>query len=183
MGGAAGGATSVVGKETTVEKVRGLLDSSEMIFTIPGGSMTVAQSQMLRRSLPETTTLMTVKNTLMKRAVMDTEYASADTLVQGPMTWFFIEDDIGGTITAYKKFLKDAAKQETHAISGGVIEGVAYDSAGVEAIGKLPSKKELMAQIAGGINAVPTKVARVIKAPSSKLARAIKLATEAEDSE
>ena len=37
---------------------------------------------------------------------------------------------------------------------------------------------ELIARIAGGINAVPTKLARVVKAPNSKLARAIKLAGE-----
>jgi large subunit ribosomal protein L10 len=42
----------------------------------------------------------------------------------------------------------------------------------------LPSKQELYARIAGSILAVPTKVARVIKAPNSKLARAIKLATD-----
>ena len=91
--------------------------------------------------------------------------------------WFFIEDDIGGTIKAWKSFVKESGKQESHPIFGGVVEGTYYDDKGVEAIGKLPSKDELYAKIAGGIKAVPTKLARVIKAPNSKLARAIKLAT------
>merc|ERR1712154_335082 len=95
--------------------------------------------------------------------------------------WFFIEEDIGGTVKAFKSFSKDFDKKETHPINGGVIEGITYDTKGVDQISSLPSRMDLIAQIAGSIKAVPTKVARVIKAPSEKMARAIKLAT-AEDS-
>jgi len=178
FGGSTGYATSLDGKKETVEKIKGLLDSSEMIFTIPSGSITVAQSQQLRQSMPEGTTVAVVKNTLMSRAVEGTDYESATSMLKGPNMWFFIEEDISGTIKAFKAFQKENGKKDTHQINGGVIEGVAYDSAGVEAIGNLPSKQDLYAKIAGSIKAVPTKVARVIKAPSSKLARAIKLATE-----
>ena len=181
MGGGSGYATSLAGKTERVERIKELLDKSQMIFSIPAGSMTVAQSGKLRRSMPEGTTVVVVKNTLMSRAIEGTEYGSAASLLKGPNMWFFIEEDISATMKAYNDFLKECNKKETHPLLGGVIEGVAYDSAGVEAIGKLPSKKELYARIAGGIKAVPTKVARVIKAPSSKLARAIKLATMPEE--
>lgn len=178
MGGASGFATTLDGKKEKVERIKGLLESSEMIFTVPGGSMSVGETQELRKSLPEGTVMSVVKNKLMARALEGTDYESATEMLSGPNMWFFIEEDIGGTISSFKKFSKDYAKQESHPITGGAMEGVVYDSAGVEAIGKLPSKKELIAKIAGGINMVPTKVARVIKAPNSKLARAIKLATE-----
>ena len=177
-GGSSGFATTLEGKTALVDNVKGLLDSSEMIFTIPAGGMSVAETQTLRRSLPEGTTMKVVKNTLMSRAVEGTEFETATSLLKGPNMWFFIEEDIGGTIKAYKSFVKDSGKQETHGLSGGVMEGTTYDANGVEAVGKLPSKQELYARIAGSIKAVPTKVARVIKAPNSKLARAIKLATE-----
>ena len=178
MGGAQKYATSLPGKKETVVKVKELLDTSQMVFTVPAGSITVKQTQKLRRSLPEGTTMAVVKNKLMLRAIEGSEYETAASLVRGPNMWFFIEDDIGATIKAFNQFCKEEQKKESHPISGGVIEGMVYDSAGVDAIGKLPSKLELYAQIAGSIKAVPTKVARVIKAPSSKLARAIKLATE-----
>jgi large subunit ribosomal protein L10 len=181
MGGAQGHATTLEGKKAVVGRVKELLDSSEMVFSIPAGSMTVAQTQTLRRSLPEGTTMSTIKNKLMLRALEGTEYESAASLVKGPNTWFFIQEDISGTIKAFSAFTKAESKQESHPILGGVIEGELYDSAGVEAIGKLPSKLELYAQIAGSIKAVPTKVARVIKAPNSKLARAIKLAGETKE--
>ena len=182
MGGAKGVATSPAGKAATVERISSLLESSEMIFSVPSGSMTVAETQLMRESLPEGTVATTVKNTLMARALEGSEFnVLSPKMLKGPNMWFFIEEDIGGTLKAYKAFLKENNKAETHPVQGGVIEGVEYDDKGVEAIGKLPSKLELYAKIAGSIKAVPTKVAKVVKAPNSKLARAIKLATMPED--
>jgi len=181
FGGSSGYASSIAGKEARVQKVKDLLDASQMVFAVPAGGITVTESQNLHRSLPEGSAAMVTKNTLMARAVQGTEYAEATSLLKGPNMWFFIEDDIGATVKAYNSFMKDAGKAETHTILGGVIDGMAYDTEGILAIGKLPSKNELYAQIAGSIQAIPTKVARVIKAPNSKLARAIKLATMPEE--
>lgn len=181
MGGASGYATSLEGKKERVERVKQLLDSSQMIFTVPASSIKVADAQKLRRSMPEGTTISVIKNTVMERAIEGTEYAAATSLLQGANMWFFIEEDIGGTIKAFNAFVKETNKKESHGVLGGVIEGTVYDPQGVEAIGALPSKNELYARIAGGIKAVPTKLARVVKAPSSKLARAIKLATMPEE--
>ncbi|CAB9530590.1 protein L10 [Seminavis robusta] len=178
MGGASGYATSLPGKQERVEKVKELLDSSQMIVTVPCGGMTVTQSQQLRQSMPEGTTVMTVKNKLMQRSLEGSEYEAAGELLKGSNMWFFIDEDIGASIKAFNAFTKEQGKQESHEILGGVMEGTVYDQAGVKAIGDLPSKQDLYAMIAGSIKAVPTKVARVIKAPNSKLARAIKLAGE-----
>ena len=178
FGGSSGFATTLEGKQEKVATVKGLLDTSQMIFSVPASSITVSESETLRRSMPEGTTISVVKNTLMNRAVEGTEYEEATSgLLKGANMWFFIEEDIGASIKAWNAFTKEMGKKETHGILGGVVEGQEYDTKGIEAIGKLPSKKELYAKIAGGIKAVPTKVARVIKAPNSKLARAIKLAT------
>ena len=182
FGGSSGFATTVEGKKEKVSKVKDLIDTSQMIFTVPASSITVSESESLRRSMPEGTTISVVKNTLMARAVEGTEYEAATSLLKGSNMWFFIEEDIGASIKAFNTFAKENDKKETHGIVGGVLEGAAYDAKGIEAIAKLPSKQELYAKIAGSIQAVPTKVARVIKAPNSKLARAIKLAT-AEESE
>lgn len=183
-GGASGYATTLEGKKGKVATVQGLLESSEMIFSVPASSLSVSEVQGLRRSLPEGTTMSVVKNKLMTRACEDTPYAEATAdLVKGANMWFFIEEDIGGSVKAWESFVKENGKKETHGILGGVIEGVAYDPKGVKAISKLPSKIELITKIAGSIKAVPTKVARVIKANPEKLARAIKLATAEEESE
>jgi len=179
--GSSGYASTLPGKIDKTDKVKVLLETSEMIFTVPADSLTVAESQSLRQSMPEGTTISVVKNTLMNRAVQGTDYEAATSLLKGSNMWFFVEEDIGASIKAFNAFAKEAGKIETHEILGGVMEGVEYDSKGVTAIGKLPSKQELYAKIAGTIKAVPTKVAKVIKAPNSKLARAIKLAGESSE--
>ena len=181
FGGARGGATTLDGKKETVGKVKELLDSSEMIFTVPASGISVSQVQTLRQSMPEGTTLKVVKNKLMGKAVEGTEYEPVNDLLKGANMWFFIEEDIGGSVKAWNKFTKDEDLKETHSILAGNIEGTNYDKAGVDAISKLPSKIELITRIAGSIKAVPTKVARVVKAPGIQVARAIKLAGEEAD--
>lgn len=184
MGGASGFATSLEGKKARVDTVKGLLDSSEMIFSVPASSLTVSEVQSLRQSLPEGTTMAVVKNKLFARAAADTPYEEASKgLLKGANMWFFIEEDIGGTVKAFDAFAKEYGKKESHEIQGGVVEGEAYDKKGVVAISKLPSKIELITKIAGSIKAVPTKLARSIKANPEKLARAIKLATADEESD
>jgi large subunit ribosomal protein L10 len=179
MGGCSKFATSKEGKAERVDSVKQLLEKTQMIISVPADKLTVKQVSQLRRSLPTGTTAQVVKNTLMARACEGTSFekATSDTL-QGSNMWFFIEEDIGGTVKAFNQFVKENNKKDYHTIRAGVIEGIAYDSAGVDAISKLPSKLELIARIAGGIKAVPTKLARVVKAPGNKLARAIKLATD-----
>jgi len=184
MGGATGYASTLDGKKEKVEIVKNLIDSSEFVFSIPGDTLTVSQVQTLRRSLPETSTMTMIKNKLMARACTGTKYEEpTKSLLKGSNMWFFIEDDLGGTVKALKAFTKEADKKETHMILGGIVDGIQYDSKGIEAISNLPSKLELISQIAGSIKAVPTKVARVIKEPGNKLARAIKLATTEESEE
>lgn len=178
QGGASGYATSLDGKKETVAQVQELLEKSNLIFSIPASSLTVSESQELRRVMPEGTTVKVVKNKLMARAVEDTSYTEASQLLKGANMWFFVEEDFSATIKAYKSFVKDYGKKDSHQIFGGVMDETFYDSNGIDAIGNLPTKQELYAKIAGSIKAVPTKVARVINAPSSKLARAIKLAGE-----
>lgn len=183
MGGAKGTATTLEGKKQKVERVKGLLDTSQMIISVPASSLSVTEVGSLRRSLPEGTTMSVVKNKLMSRAVEGTDYECTGSLLKGANMWFFIEEDIGGTLKALKAFNKETGKEESHSVLGGVIDGQVMELAQVEQIAKLPSKLELISQIAGSIKAVPTKVARVIKEPNSKLARAIKLATADESSE
>jgi large subunit ribosomal protein L10 len=178
-GGGAGRSTSLTGKKETVEKVKGLLEKSDLVFSVPASAITVAQAQSLRRALPEGTTCRVIKNKLMARAIEGTEYNPiAEKLLVGANMWFFVEDDVSGSIKAYNEFLKETNKRETHEIIGGCMEGLVYQSEGIQAIGKLPSKLELYTMIARSINAVPTKLARVVKEPGNKLARAIKLATD-----
>jgi len=184
MGGSSGFASTLEGKKVVVDGVNELLSSSEMVFSMPASGLSVKEMGELRNSLPDGTTAKCVKNKLMSRASDGTPYEAALTdsaLLKGANLWFFIKEDIGGSIQAHKTFVKENTKIESHAILGGIIDGDALDNKQVAAVGALPSKKILIETIATRIKGVPTKLARVVKAPNSKLARAIKLATEKQD--
>ncbi len=84
-----------------VGRQKGSSRASEGAFRLVGN-----QTQTLRRSLPEGTTMSTIKNKLMLRALEGTEYESAASLVKGPNTWFFIQEDISGTIKAFSAFTR-----------------------------------------------------------------------------
>ena len=182
-GGSSGYATTLEGKTARVEKVEKLLESSEMLIKVRGDALTVKEVQLLRRSLPESTTMSVVKNKLMLKACEGTDYQNAlSDGLSGSNMWFFIEEDIGGTVKSINAFTKEAEKTESHPILGGITEGTFYDAAKVTAISKLPSKLELITKVAVLVKAIPTKVARTIKEPGAKLARTIKLVADQKES-
>eukprot|EP00612_Vaucheria_litorea_P002013 CAMPEP_0171455382 /NCGR_PEP_ID=MMETSP0945-20130129/2301_1 /TAXON_ID=109269 /ORGANISM="Vaucheria litorea, Strain CCMP2940" /LENGTH=185 /DNA_ID=CAMNT_0011980615 /DNA_START=167 /DNA_END=724 /DNA_ORIENTATION=- len=184
MGGAAGVASTRKGKEISIGKIKSELEGCEMIFAIPSSNIEVNQVTTLRKSLPENTTAKVVKNKLMERAVMGTEWeAVSGEMLKGENMWFFVRDDISGSIKILKKFLKDNGKDQTHQPKFGVIEGGPLDAEGVEAISKLPTKQELYQKIAVSINLVPTKIARGINLVPTKVGRSVKLAFAEEKSD
>ena len=80
------------------------------------------------------------------------------------------KDDTGGGIKAYHEFQKATKKTELH---GGVMEGKALSGADVKAIGDLPSKEQLMAQLAGALNSVTAKIAIGVKEVPTSIARGL----------
>ena len=88
-----------------------------------------------------------------------------------------------GTLEAYAAWVKEFKLDEKSPIKGGVFDAQLMDAAGVESLEKLPTKTELMAQIARGINMAGAQgiAVRLKKAAGGKLVNAIKLAyTDAE---
>lgn len=123
--------------------------------------------------------MMAVKNTLMRRALQETEWEPLGDFTTQSNMWVFVGEEVKATLEKYAEFTKSLKRDD---IRGAMFEGNVYDAKGVEAIASLPSKKELIAKIAISIKMVPTKVARSINAVPTKLARAVKLAVATEDS-
>lgn len=160
-------------KSVIINVVKERLEKSEMIFSIPLPGLTVANVSQLKKDLPDGSTAMTVKNTLMRRAVAETQWAVVGDITKQSSIWVFVGDDIKGSVEAYQQFAKSLDRDP---VRGGVLEGTLYDTEGVEAIAALPSKIELITKIARAVNMIPTKIARSIKEVPTKTARAIKLA-------
>jgi len=162
-------------KKEIVKGVKSDLENAQMIFSTDMSKLNINQLKALRNGLPAGSKAICIKNRLLKRAVKGSQWAPASGAAAGTENmWIIIESDVKGTIEHFQAWAKKEKKEK--GIASGVIEGIAYDGKGIEAIGKLPSKQELYAQIAGSIAAVPSKLARTINEVPTKTARAVKLA-------
>ncbi|HIK40030.1 50S ribosomal protein L10 [Thermoleptolyngbya sichuanensis A183] len=157
-------------KKEIVAELKESLSQSQMAVVIDYRGLTVAEITDLRRRLrPSGTECKVTKNTLMRIAVQgDATWEPMTALCKESSAFLLIKEDVGGAIKAYQEFQKVSKKT---VLRGGVMEGRALTEDDVKAIGDLPSKEQLMGQIAGAINAVATKVAVGIKEVPSSLAR------------
>ncbi|BAU41410.1 MULTISPECIES: 50S ribosomal protein L10 [Cyanophyceae] len=157
-------------KKEIVAELKESLSQSQMAVVIDYKGLTVAEITDLRRRLrPSGTECKVTKNTLMRIAVQgDETWEPMTALCKESSAFLLIKEDVGGAIKAYQEFQKVSKKT---VLRGGVMEGRALTEDDVKAIGDLPSKEQLMGQIAGAINAVATKVAVGIKEVPSSLAR------------
>jgi large subunit ribosomal protein L10 len=163
---------TIENKQEIVADLKATLSESQLALVINYQGLSVAEITDLRRRLRPTGTVCKVtKNTLMGIAISGQDnWLAMEELLQGSSAFLLVKEDISGAIKAYQDFQKASKKTE---LRGGVMEGRLLKEADVKALGDLPSKEQLMAQIAGAINALATKVAVGINEVPSSLARGI----------
>ena len=168
-------------KQQIVEELKGLLGEAEMALVLDYKGLTIKEMSDLRTRLQAANGVCKVtKNTLMRRAIDgDSAWSDLESLLTGTNAFVLVKGDVGGAVKAVQSVQKDTKKSE---VKGGLFEGKLLSQNDIKAIGDLPSKEALIAQIAGAINAVATKVAVGINEVPSGLARALNQHAESGDS-
>ncbi|XGV87102.1 MAG: 50S ribosomal protein L10 [Limnothrix sp. BL-A-16] len=164
-------------KQAIVADLKSLLTDTEMVAVIDYAGLSVAELSDLRNRIAASGAVCKVtKNTLMRIAVEDdANWQPMTEFLKGTSAFLLLKGDLGAALKAYQDFQKASKKTE---LRGGVMEGRALTQAEVKAIADLPSKEQLIAQIAGGINGLATKIAFGVKEVPSMLARGIKAISE-----
>ncbi len=159
-------------KSLVIDELKKQLEDVQLAMVINYQGLTVKEITELRRQLRSSGTTCTVtKNTLMKIAISDhPQWQPMSEFLKGSTAVLLVKDDISKALKTYQDFQKTTKKTE---VRGGVMEGRALNEEQLKAIGDLPSKEQLIAQVAGAINSLATKVAVGIKEVPSSLARAI----------
>lgn len=168
---------SLAVKNEIIADLKKTLSESQLAIVIDYKTLTVAEITDLRRRLrPKGSSCQVAKNTLMRIAVEGNEtWQPMQELLTGTSAFLFVQEDIGGAIKAYQEFQKASKKTE---LRGGVMEGRVLREADVKALADLPSKEQLMAQIAGALNGVATKLAVGINQVPTSIARGLKAYAE-----
>ena len=153
-------------------QIKGDLEGSSAMWVVDYRGLTVKDIQNLRRSIREAGAVMKVyKNTIMHIALEQAEMPTLDDMLAGPSAFVFAGEDAAAAAKAVKDFAKSTENLE---IKGGLMDAVALSAAEVEAIASLPSREQLMAQIAGAISGVARGLATAINGVPRGLAQATK---------
>jgi large subunit ribosomal protein L10 len=157
-------------KAESIETLKGVFKTSNVVVVAHYAGLTVAQMQILRKQARLAgASVKVAKNRLAKIALEGTDVASVAPLLKGPTVIAYSRDPI-----AAPKVVSDFAKaNEKLVILGGAMGKTVLNPDGVRALAALPSLDELRAKIVGLIQAPATKIAQVINAPAAKLARVV----------
>ncbi|MDR0818959.1 MAG: 50S ribosomal protein L10 [Oscillospiraceae bacterium] len=122
-----------------------------------------------------------IKNTLTRFATQGIGLESLDPILNGPTALALSFSD---PVAAAKIINEYAAKRDaTIKIKAGIVEGKVITPAQVTALAELPSKEQLVAQLAGTLIAPVRGLATVLNANISGLARALQAVADQKQGE
>jgi large subunit ribosomal protein L10 len=159
-------------KREVVDEVESLLDQTQMVFAIDYKGLTMAEMNTLRAELRNSNSVcMVVKNTLMRRAIADRPaWSGLSGILAGPSAFIMVRGDITVALKTYQDFQKKIKKTE---FRGAAMDGLALTLDQAKAVADLPPKEVLMAQVAGGIQSIATKLAVSLNGVPTQLARVV----------
>jgi large subunit ribosomal protein L10 len=159
-------------KAQVVAEVAGRLEATDTVVTADFRGLTVAELAQLREKLREADAEMTVvKNTLSRRAAEQTGRSALVQYLTGPTGLVWVNGDPARAAKALSDFEK--AHQAVFTIRGGVLGAEDLPPESIVRLASLPSREQLLAQLAGGIAAPLTGLAGSLSSLIGTLARTL----------
>ena len=154
-----------------LEKVNKSLEASSGLFVIDYRGLSVKESQE-REAGAE---MKVYKNNIVRLALKNADMPAIDDCLEGTVACVFYESDPAAAAKAIKETSKKLNKIE---FRGGITDGQVVSAEEVIAIADLPSKEQLLGQIAGLISGFARDIAVCVNGVSSGLARSIQQVSE-----
>jgi len=138
-------------KQEMVTALATRLQRSPTIYLTDFTGLDVAGITDLRRRLRAAgVEYVVVKNTLVRRALTDAQRAGLESHLAGPTALVLAGADPVGAAKVLAAFAKEFEKP---AVKVGLVDGKAVTPAQVKRLAALPSKRELLAQVGGALQA------------------------------
>ena len=102
---------------------------------------------------------------MMNFAFKGTDFEALAPYLEGPSAMAYSAEDATAPARVLAQFAKTAKALE---IKGGVVEGVAYDANGIQAIADIPSREVLISRLLGSMQSPITNFARVMNQLAEK---------------
>jgi large subunit ribosomal protein L10 len=150
-------------KQGVVDELHGKLGSAKAFYLTDFTGLTVKKVTELRRRLRSAgIEYVVVKNTLAERALEGLDLPEVAEFFKGPTAVAIGQADP----VAAAKVLVDFAKENDNkpAMKAGVVEGKAYTASEVDRLAKLPGREQLLAELAGCMEAPMSNLLGVLQA-------------------
>ena len=154
-------------KETLVNDLSQAIATAPLVILADYKGATVEETEGVRNKLRENgLRLQVVKNTLMKRAIAETDVEKLSPLLTGMTGVVVSGDDPIASARAVRDALdpKGAIK-----LRAAFFEGDVYEGDAAKAIADLPGRDELMVMLLQTLQAAPRQVLSVMQAPARDL--------------
>src|SRR5437588_1874367 len=163
-------------KVAVVNEVRDRLSSSDAAILTEYRGLNVSELATLRRSLREAGGQYKIyKNTLVRFAVRELGLEELEEMLLGPTAIAFVDGDAA----AVAKSLRDFARGNPNlVIKGGVLGETILSAKDASALAELPSREQLLAQLAGAMAAPLQQMAGLLKALPQNFAYGIRALAE-----
>ena len=158
-------------KKQQVEEIRQKFEQSESILFYDYRGLTVEEVSDLRNQFREAgVEYKVIKNNILKRAASEQKIEGLDQLLAGPTAAVFGYADAVSGPKVLVDFVKKIKKTE---IKAGVLNGTVVNAGQIEQLASLPTRDELIAKLAGTLNAPIAGLAMALNAIPSGFARAL----------
>ncbi|WP_151448797.1 50S ribosomal protein L10 [Lacisediminimonas profundi] len=152
-------------KKAVVADISAMVAKAQTVVLAEYRGIKVGDLTKLRKDARERSVdLQVVKNTLARRAVDGTPFASLASEMTGPLIYAISED----AVAAAKVFADFAKTNDKLVIKAGNYAGKSLDKAGVAALANIPSREVLLAQVVGMMQAPVAGFARALAAVAAK---------------
>jgi large subunit ribosomal protein L10 len=161
-----GGAMPSTKKIERVAELKEQIDGSAALLLTEYRGLTVSEITELRRSLRDGgARFAIIKNTLMRRALEQTDAAELGSLFEGPSAVAFVQED---PVAAAKSVTAAAKKFPALVLKGGYVEGRVLSADDAKALADLESREVMLSKLAGLMKGEMSRAAATFQAAQAR---------------
>lgn len=170
-------ALNLTQKQEVVAELAEVASKAHSLVAAEYVGLTVSQLTDLRKKARESGVYLKVaKNTLVSRAVEDTDYAVVKDELVGPLLYAFSQEDPGAAGRLIKEFAKANDKLKPRLVSLG---GQKYPGTHVDVLASLPTRDEALSMLLSVMTQPAAQLVRLLSEPASQVTRVINAAGQA----
>ena len=157
-------------KQAAVAEIAAQLAKAQAVIVAENRGLSVEAVTSLRAKARKSGLYLRVlKNTLARRAIKGTPFEKLTDQMAGPLMYGIAQDPVAGA-----KVLSEFAKDnERFVIKGGAMPNVLMSTKDVKALATMPSREELLAKLAGTLQAPIVKLVRTMNEVPGKFVRTL----------